>query len=95
VLYSIDRELYGREQVIGYFRERYFHQKPAARLEIRESAFHPIGEAVWYEYEFTIESARGVLRGRGMAMCRKSEGYWRMASMHHSMMEMESSSAAK
>jgi hypothetical protein len=95
VLFSLDRELYGREQVIGYFRERYFHQKPAARLEIRESAFHPIGEAVWYEYEFTIESARGTLHGRGMAMCRKSEGYWRMASMHHSMMEMESSPAAK
>lgn len=95
VLFSMDRELYGREQVIGYFRERYFHQKPAARLEIRESAFHPIGEAVWYEYEFTIESARGTLRGRGMAMCRKSDGYWRMASMHHSMMEMESSPTAK
>jgi hypothetical protein len=95
VLFSMDTELYGREQVVGYFRERYFHQKPAARLEIRESAFHPIGEAVWYEYEFTIESARGLLRGRGMAMCRKSEGYWRMVSMHHSVMEMESSPTAK
>jgi predicted aspartyl protease len=95
VLFSMENELYGREQVIGYFRERYFHQKPAARLEIRESAFHPIGEAIWYEYEFTIESARGVLRGRGMAMCKKSEGRWRMASMHHSMMEMDHSAAAK
>jgi hypothetical protein len=95
VLFSMENELYGREQVIGYFRERYFHQKPAARLEIRESAFHPIGEAVWYEYEFTIDSARGVLRGRGMAMCKKSEGRWRMASMHHSMMEMDHSAASK
>jgi len=95
VLFSMETELYGREQVIGYFRERYFHQRPAARLEIRESGFHAIGEAVWYEYDFTIESVRGVLRGRGMAMCKKSEGRWRMASMHHSMMEMEHSSAAK
>jgi predicted aspartyl protease len=95
VLFSMETELYGREQVIGYFRERYFHQQPAARVEIHESAFHPIGEAVWYEYEFTIESARGVLRGRGMAMCKKSEGRWRMASMHHSMMEMDHSAAAK
>jgi len=95
VLFSMETELYGREQVIGYFRERYFHQRPAARLEIRESEFHAIGEAVWYEYDFTIEYARGVLRGRGMAMCKKSEGRWRMASMHHSMMEMEHSSAAK
>jgi hypothetical protein len=95
VLFSMDSELYGREQVLGYFRERYFHQRPAARLEIHESAFHPIGEAVWYEYEFTIESARGLLRGRGMAMCKKSQGQWRMASMHHSMMEMDHSAAVK
>jgi len=95
VLFSLDAELYGREQVVGYFHERYFHQKPAAKLEIRESDFHPIGEAVWYEYEFTIESRRGVLRGRGMAMCRKSEGHWRMASMHHSVAQMEPVQAAR
>jgi len=90
VLFSMDSQLYGREQVVGYFRQRYFHQAPAAKLEIHESAFHPIGEAVWYEYEFTIDSARGKLHGRGMAMCKKSEGHWRMASMHHSIAELES-----
>jgi len=92
VLFSVDTELYGREQVVGYFRQRYFHQQPAAKLEILERAFHPIGEAVWYEYEFTIESARGKLHGRGMAMCKKSDGQWRMASMHHSIAQMESAS---
>jgi predicted aspartyl protease/ketosteroid isomerase-like protein len=95
VLFSMEKELYGREQVIGYFRERYFHQEPAARLEIRASSYHSIGEAVWYEYEFKIESLNGVLHGRGMAMCKKSEGRWRMASMHHSVMEMEHAAAAK
>jgi hypothetical protein len=90
VLFSTDTELYGRQQVVGYFRERYFHQQPAAKLEITERAFHPIGEAVWYEYEFTIDSARGRLHGRGMAMCKKSDGQWRMASMHHSIAELES-----
>jgi predicted aspartyl protease len=94
-LFSMENELHGREQVIGYFRVRYFHQEPAARLEIRESSYHPIGEAVWYEYEFKIESINGVLHGRGMAMCKKSEGRWRMASMHHSVMEMEHAAAAK
>jgi hypothetical protein len=93
VLFSGEAELYGREQVTGYFRDKYFHQTPAAKLVIRESAFHPIGEAVWYEYEFTIDFARGKLRGRGMAMCRKSEGRWRMASMHHSILEWQSAKA--
>jgi hypothetical protein len=94
VLFSMETELYGREQVVGYFRGRYFHQKPAARLDIQESAFHTIGEAVWYEYEFTIESTRGVLHGRGMAMCRKSDGHWRMATMHHSIANFEPAQAS-
>ena len=89
VLFTTKEELYGREKVAGYFRERYFHQVPPARLEIRESAFHTIGDAVWYEYEFTIDSIRGRLHGRGMAMCRKSDGHWRMASMHHSVVNFE------
>jgi SnoaL-like domain/Aspartyl protease len=89
VLFSADTEYSGREHVLAFFRERYFHQKPPARLEIRESAFHPIGEAIWYEYDFTIDSVRGRLRGRGMAMCRKTDGHWRMASMHHSEVEFE------
>lgn len=87
VLFSGETELYGRDQVTGYFRDKYFHQSPPARLAIQESDFHPIGEAVWYAYEFTIESAQGKLHGRGMAMCQKSAGHWRMASMHHSIVE--------
>jgi ketosteroid isomerase-like protein len=89
VLFTVGADLYGREQVVGYFRDKYFHQTPAAKLELHESAFHAVGDAVWYEYEFTIDSKRGLLRGRGMAMCRKSEGRWRMASMHHSMETLE------
>ena len=90
-LMTTDTELFGRDQVIGYFRQKYFHQTPAARLNISESSFHLIGEAVWYEYEFTIDSQRGRLHGRGMAMCHETEGRWRMASMHHSLVDFEQS----
>jgi hypothetical protein len=79
---------------MSYFRDRYFHQTPAAHLEIRASAFHAIGEAVWYEYDFTIESAQASIHGRGMAMCRKSDGHWRVASMHHSLVESEPAAAS-
>ena len=88
-LFTANEELYGREKVLGYFRDRYFRQTPPALLEIHESAFHPIGDSVWYEYEFTIESAHERLHARGMAMCKKSNGRWRMASMHHSVVESE------
>jgi hypothetical protein len=91
---AADAQLFGREQVLRYFREKYFHQKPAARLDIRESSFHLIGQAVWYEYEFTIDSLRGRLHGRGMAMCKESAGHWRMASMHHSEVQFDQSAAA-
>lgn len=95
VLFSMDTELYGREQVVGYFHKKYFHQQPPAKLEIIERAFHPIGEAVWYEYEFTIDSTRGKLHGRGMAMCKISDGHWRMATMHHSIAELESAATQR
>jgi len=89
VLFTTQQDLYGREEVAGYFRKRYFHQSIPARLEIHESAFHAVGEAVWYEYQFTIDSARGRLSGRGMAMRKKTGGHWRIASMHHSEMQFE------
>jgi len=89
VLFTKDRALTGRDAVVQYFRETYFHQKPAATLAVREGAFHPIGEAVWYEYEFTIKSAHGSLSGRGMALCRKSNERWRMATMHHTLEHFE------
>jgi len=93
VLFTTQDEFYGREKVAGYFRDRYFHQSMPARLEIRESAFHAVGDAVWYEYQFTVDSARGRLSGRGMAMCKKTGGHWRMASMHHSMVQFEAAEA--
>ena len=89
VVFTTQEELYGREKVANYFRERYFHQASPARLEIRESAFHAVGEAVWYEYQFTIDMEAGRLSGRGMAMCKKTDGHWRMASMHHSEVQFE------
>jgi ketosteroid isomerase-like protein len=94
VLFSVETEFYGRDKVLGFFRDKYFHQQPAAHLELQENAFHAIGEAVWYEYEFTIEFTRGVLHGRGLAMCRKSEGHWRMASMHHTVVKFEPAEAS-
>jgi hypothetical protein len=94
VLFTADAELFGREQAMNYFRDRYFHKAPAAKLELRKSAFHLIGEAVWYEYEFAIEFAHGSLRGRGMAMCRKSKGHWRVASMHYALSNPQQTKAA-
>ena len=94
VMFTSKEELYGRENASSYFRERYFHQPSPARLVIHESAFHAIGDAVWYQYEFTIDSARGRLRGRGVAMCKKTAGRWRIATMHHLEVQFEPNAAS-
>lgn len=82
-LFARNITLSGRESVVQYFSRNYFHQTPAARLEISESTFHHLGEAVWFEYKITVQSLGGLLRGRGVALCRKSNGRWREVSMHH------------
>lgn len=89
VWFAVPSELYGREQVMEYLRNRYLHQTPAAHLTMRESSFHAVGQEIWYEYEFAVKTAEGTQHGRGMAMCRKSEGHWRIASLQHSVMELQ------
>jgi ketosteroid isomerase-like protein len=84
-----NEELHGREQVTAYFRDHYFHRTPAARLEIRESAFHPIDDVIWYEYDFTIESEQGRSHGKGAAICRKSGGRWKIAGVYPLVTESE------
>jgi ketosteroid isomerase-like protein len=83
-VFTANGEFHGREKVLGYVRDSYFHQSPAARLEIYESAFHSIGDAIWIGYKLNIESSRGRSYAEGMAMCRKSDGRWRMVTLHNS-----------
>ena len=88
-LHIQDKTLAGRGLVLQYFCENYLHQIPAARLEIRENSFHSVGEAVWFEYKFTALSALGLFRGEGMALCRKTNGRWRIAGMHQAFESLE------
>ena len=77
-------EFYGREQVLEYFRERYFNVAPAPSLEVTSRAFHLMGDGAWYDYDFTIRLPHETVQARGMAMCRKVDGHWRLVNMHHS-----------
>jgi SnoaL-like domain len=83
-LFTTKGEFYGREQVLEYFRERYFNVTPAPSLEVSSRAFHLVGDAAWYDYDFTIKLPHEMVQARGMAMCRKIDGHWRLVNMHHS-----------
>jgi ketosteroid isomerase-like protein len=83
-LFTIKGEFYGREQVLNYFQERYFNVSPTPSLEVNPRAFHLVGDAAWYDYDFTIKLPQETVQARGMAMCRKIDGHWRVVNMHHS-----------
>jgi hypothetical protein len=88
-LFTEDSALSGREVVAHYFSRHYFHQLPAATLEISQTSFRLGGEAVWYEFEFTIRSVHDPLRVLGLALCRQSNGRLRVASMHQTVEHFE------
>jgi len=80
-LFTVSTRLYRREEALAYFQEHYFHRKSEAQLEFRSSNFHVVGEAVWFEYDFSLTTPGNAVHARGMAMCHKSEGHWRIANV--------------
>jgi hypothetical protein len=42
------------------------------------------GNALWYSYEYELDTPETHKAGHGMAMCRKTEGRWRILNMHNS-----------
>ena len=94
-LFTSKGEFYGREQVLEYFRARYFNVIPAPSLEVSSRAFHLVGDAAWYDYDFTIKLPQETVQARGMAMCRKVDGHWRVVNMHHSAPLLVTSGASK
>lgn len=83
-LFTASNEVRGREAVIDYLQDRYFKADPPARfdLQVRDSRF--LGDAVWFGYDLTISLPEGSIKARGMAICRKSQGRWRLLNMHNS-----------
>jgi hypothetical protein len=41
------------------------------------------GDALWYSYDYIVETPERHITGHGMSMCRKSGGRWRMLNMHN------------
>jgi SnoaL-like protein len=84
VLFAAGGDFYGREAAMNYYRKRYFQQSPPARLAITPRGHHPIGDAMWMEYDMRIEVRDQVIVVRGTALCEKTEGKWRIVHMNHS-----------
>ncbi len=81
-LFGGTKTLSGWDSVVQYFNESYFHQTLAA-LDIGETAFHPLDEAMWYEYEFAVQSMYDLFARSGIGAVlqiqRTMAGGWHAA----------------
>ena len=91
VLFTPWGEVRGRREMLDFLQQRYFSLAPPAQIDIHPHDFRLLGEAVWFEYDYTIKLPDGLLEARGMAICRKSDGRWQLLNMHNSIIQAEKS----
>jgi ketosteroid isomerase-like protein len=84
VVFTASGDYYGRNASMAYYRRRYFQHNPPAHLVITPRAHHPIGDAIWVEYDLRITMGQQTILARGTALCEKSGGRWRIVHMNHS-----------
>ena len=88
VFYTPDGEFVGRERVLAYLRDRFFRYAPDLCYRMTPHQVHMYGDALWYSYDYSIETAeQTVVSGHGFAMCRRSGTAWRMLNLHNSSAE--------
>jgi predicted aspartyl protease len=84
VLYSFAGTYHGRNEVMNYFANSYFHRDPAADLTLTPRAHHLAGNMIWLEYELRIALPQQVIHARGTALFRNVGGTWLLLHMNHS-----------
>ena len=88
VFYTQHGEYRGLEEVMRYLSQRYFKFVPKLRYDARPRDVRIFGDALWYSYDFWIDTPEERLTGHGMTMCRKDAGgRWRILSVHNSVQE--------
>lgn len=84
VFYTPDGEFVGRDKVMAYLRDRYFRYAPNLSYRMTPHQIQAFGDALWYGYDYSIETPKETLNGHGFAMCRRDGKRWRMVNLHNS-----------
>ena len=85
---GIDEPIDYREEVMRYLSQRYFKFAPKLHYDARPHDVRIFGDALWYSYDFWIDTPEERLTGHGMSMCRKDAGgRWRILNVHNSVKE--------
>lgn len=85
VLYTPGGEFRGRTQVMAYLQESYLQYAPKLSYEMELHEVKLFGDALWYSYDYTIDSPKEHTVGHGMSMCRKDVDHWRILNLHNSL----------
>ncbi|MGA8224260.1 MAG: DUF4440 domain-containing protein [Candidatus Acidiferrales bacterium] len=87
VMYTPHGEFVGRPQVMAYMQDRFFKYAPHIDYVTKLRDARMFGDALWYSYDYTLETPTEHRTGHGMSMCRKGDGRWRILNMHNSSVE--------
>jgi len=93
ILYTPHGEFRGREQVMKYLQDRYLRYAPKLSYEMCMREVRVFGDALWYTYDYTIDSPKEHLVGHGITMCRKDGDHWRILNLHNSLLDPAATSA--
>ena len=66
---------------------------PALCYKMKLHDVKSFGDALWYSYEYEIQSPREHVVGHGMSMCRRDHGQWLVLNLHNSLREPDAPSA--
>ena len=88
VMYTPQGEFRGRPEVLDYLQKCYFKFAPRLTYVVNMHDVQMFGDALWYSYDFTLETPEQRQSGHGMSMCRKSDGRWRILNLHNSETEL-------
>jgi ketosteroid isomerase-like protein len=95
VLFTPWGEARGRTAMLEYVRERYFSLRPLPRMEMKTKSVRIIGDAAWYDYDYSITLPGGRIEGRGTGVCRRHGDRWLLLNMHNSRLESPDPAATK
>ena len=87
VIYCPGGEFKGRAEVMRHMREHYFKFIPKLHYAMKMRDVQSFGDALWYSYDYQMDLGEKHTLGRGMAMCRKTNGHWMILNMHNSVRE--------
>ena len=87
VFYTPQGEFRGRKQVMEYLQLRYLKFAPELHYKMNLHDLKMFGDALWYAYDYTIDSPKEHIAGHGMSMCRRDNGRWLILNLHNSFVE--------